>query len=80
MSDERMKDFSHLFEALRAGCPPHAGIALGLDRLIAVMLGVDSVRDVIAFPKSGKGEDLLVKSPSRMTPEQLETYHLTVIN
>jgi aspartyl-tRNA synthetase len=80
MSDERMKDFSHLFEALRAGCPPHAGIALGLDRLIAVMLGVDSVRDVIAFPKSGKGEDLLVKSPSRMTPEQLETYHLTVVN
>lgn len=80
MSDERMKDFSHVFEALRAGCPPHAGIALGLDRLIAVMLGVDSVREVIAFPKSGKGEDLLVKSPSRMTPEQLETYHLTVIN
>jgi aspartyl-tRNA synthetase len=80
MSDERMKDFSHLFEALRAGCPPHAGIALGLDRLIAVMLGVDSVRDVIAFPKSGKGEDLLVKSPSQMTPEQLETYHLTVVN
>lgn len=80
MSDERMKDFSHLFEALRAGCPPHAGIALGLDRLIAVMLGVDSVRDVIAFPKSGKGEDLLVKSPSRMTPEQLETYYLTVVN
>jgi aspartyl-tRNA synthetase len=80
MSNERMKDFSHLFEALRAGCPPHAGIALGLDRLIAVMLGVDSVRDVIAFPKSGKGEDLLVKSPSRMTPEQLETYHLAVVN
>jgi aspartyl-tRNA synthetase len=79
MSDERMKDFSHLFEALRAGCPPHAGIALGLDRLIAVMLGVDSVRDVIAFPKSGKGEDLLVRSPSRITREQLETYHLSVV-
>ena len=79
MSDERLKDFSHLFEVLRAGCPPHAGIALGLDRLIAVMLGVDSVRDVIAFPKSGKGEDLLVKSPGRMSREQLETYHLTVV-
>ena len=76
MSDERLKDFSHLIEVLRAGCPPHAGMALGFDRLVAVMLGRESVRDVIAFPKSGRGEDLLVKSPSRMTEEQLQTYHL----
>ncbi|KAK3058057.1 aspartate--tRNA ligase msd1 [Extremus antarcticus] len=76
MSDERMKDFAHLLEVLRAGCPPHAGIALGFDRLIAVMLGKESVRDVIAFPKSGKGEDLLVKSPTKMTEEQMKTYHL----
>ncbi|KAK4547150.1 hypothetical protein LTR36_001371 [Oleoguttula mirabilis] len=76
MSDERMKDFAHLIEVLRAGCPPHAGMALGFDRLIAVMLGRESVRDVIAFPKGGKGEDMLVKSPTRMTEEQLQTYHL----
>ncbi|KAJ9643904.1 aspartate--tRNA ligase msd1 [Coniosporium apollinis] len=76
MSDERLEDFRHLLGVLRAGCPPHAGIALGFDRLIAVMLGRDSVRDVIAFPKSGKGEDLLVKSPTVLTEEQLETYHL----
>lgn len=76
MSDERMKDFQHLLEALRAGCPPHAGIALGFDRLIAVMLNKESVRDVIAFPKSGKGEDMLVKSPTKMTEEQMRTYHL----
>ncbi|KAK8165045.1 aspartyl-tRNA synthetase [Phyllosticta citrichinensis] len=76
MSDERIEDFRHLLEVLRAGCPPHAGIALGFDRLIAVMLGRDSVRDVIAFPKSGKGEDMLVKSPNKVTKEQLETYHL----
>ena len=76
MSGNRMKDFEHLFEVLRAGCPPHAGIALGFDRLIAVMLGRESVRDVIAFPKSGKGEDMLVKSPTKMTEEQLKTYHL----
>ncbi|KAL9535940.1 Aspartate--tRNA ligase [Sphaerulina musiva] len=76
MSDERMQDFTHLIEVLRAGCPPHAGMALGFDRLIAVMLGKESVRDAIAFPKSGKGEDVLVKSPARMTAEQLETYHL----
>jgi aspartyl-tRNA synthetase len=76
MSEERLQDFKHLIHVLNAGCPPHAGIALGFDRLIAVMMGKDSVRDVIAFPKSGKGEDMLVKSPNAVTKEQLETYHL----
>ncbi|PGH14688.1 aspartate-tRNA ligase [Helicocarpus griseus UAMH5409] len=76
MPAERLADFAHLLEALRAGCPPHAGIALGFDRLVAVMLGRESVRDVIAFPKSGKGEDVLVKCPSEMTEESLRTYHL----
>ncbi|KAJ9216390.1 hypothetical protein DTO166G4_1978 [Paecilomyces variotii] len=76
MPAERLADFSHLLEALRAGCPPHAGIALGFDRLVAVMLGKDSVRDVIAFPKTGKGEDPMVKAPTPMTEESLETYHL----
>lgn len=78
MSDARIEDFRHLLEVLRAGCPPHAGIALGFDRLIAVMLGKESVRDVIAFPKSGRGEDMLVKSPTKMTEDQLKTYHLKV--
>lgn len=76
VSADRMKDFQHLLDVLESGCPPHAGIALGFDRLCAVMLGKDSIRDVIAFPKNGRGEDLLVKSPSLLTPEQLETYHL----
>ncbi|ODH46078.1 aspartate-tRNA ligase [Paracoccidioides brasiliensis] len=78
MPAERLADFAHLLEALRAGCPPHAGIALGFDRLVAVMLGRESVRDVIAFPKSGKGEDLLVKCPSEMTEDSLRTYHLSL--
>jgi aspartyl-tRNA synthetase len=76
MSHEQIEDFRHLLDVLRSGCPPHAGIALGLDRLIAVMLGYDSVRRVIAFPKNGKGEDALVKSPNALTKEQLKTYHL----
>lgn len=76
MKPERVEDFRHLLDVLRSGCPPHAGIALGWDRLMAVMCGRESVRDVIAFPKSGRGEDLLVKSPNRMTEEQLGTYHL----
>ncbi|CAN9327243.1 unnamed protein product [Alternaria alternata] len=78
MKPERVEDFRHLLDVLRSGCPPHAGIALGWDRLMAVMCGRESVRDVIAFPKSGRGEDLLVKSPNRMTDEQLATYHLNL--
>lgn len=78
MSDERIEDFRHLLDVLRSGCPPHAGIALGWDRLMAVMLEEDSVRNVIAFPKSGQGEDVLVKSPNALTKEQLETYHLSI--
>ena len=76
MPAERLADFDHLLSALRAGCPPHAGIALGFDRLVAVMLGKESVRDVIAFPKSGKGEDPMVKAPSMITSEALDLYHL----
>lgn len=77
MPAQRLADFAHLLEALRAGCPPHAGLALGFDRLVAVMLGKESVRDVIAFPKIGKGgEDPMVKAPSPMTEEALSTYHL----
>lgn len=77
MRPERLADFKHLLDALRAGCPPHAGLALGFDRLVAVMLGKESVRDVIAFPKTGKGgDDAMVRAPSPMTEEALQTYHL----
>jgi len=78
MSDERVSDFAHLLEVLSSGCPPHAGMALGFDRLIAVMLGRESVRDVIAFPKSGRGEDLMVGSPTKMTEGQMRTYGLEI--
>ena len=77
MPAHRLADFSHLLDALRAGCPPHAGFALGFDRLIAVMLGRDSVRDVIAFPKTGRwGEDAMVRAPTLMSEEALDMYHL----
>ncbi|KAF7892961.1 uncharacterized protein EAF02_000499 [Botrytis sinoallii] len=76
MSNERMSDFDHLFEALRAGCPPHAGFAIGFDRWVAVLTGRESVRDVIFFPKGNKGEDAMVGSPGLVTSEQEETYNL----
>ncbi|OJK03894.1 hypothetical protein ASPACDRAFT_1852815 [Aspergillus aculeatus ATCC 16872] len=79
MPDHRVADFAHLLGALRAGCPPHAGFALGFDRLVAVMLGRDSVRDVIAFPKMGRsGEDPMVKAPSPISEEAAKIYHLAV--
>ncbi|KAI0881587.1 tRNA synthetases class II-domain-containing protein [Annulohypoxylon maeteangense] len=76
MTDEGVSQFSHLIDALRSGCPPHAGFAIGFDRLISVLLDVPSVRDVIAFPKTNRGEDLLVGSPAKVTPEQKKTYHI----
>ncbi|KAL8786485.1 MAG: hypothetical protein Q9195_008190 [Heterodermia aff. obscurata] len=76
MSEARLKDFEHLIKVLKAGCPPHAGFALGFDRLVALMRGKESVRDVIAFPKGGDGGDKLVGSPARMREEELRTYGL----
>lgn len=79
MKPERIEHFRHLLNALDSGCPPHAGFALGFDRLVALMTGSQSVRDVIAFPKSADGEDKFVGSPSPLTPEQLATYHLKIL-
>ncbi|KAJ1975316.1 aspartate--tRNA ligase msd1 [Dimargaris verticillata] len=68
--------FDHLLTAFKHGCPPHGGIAIGLDRLLAILCGAPTIRDVIAFPKSSSGHDLLMSSPSAATNEQLNTYHI----
>ena len=70
--------FSHLLKGLKSGCPPHGGIALGFDRLMAVLCQADSLRDVIAFPKSFYGRDLLVGAPSELNDEDLATYFISV--
>lgn len=64
LTADKMALFKHLLDALKCGAPPHAGIALGLDRLVSLMLGTASIRDVIAFPKSSSGVDYLFKTPS----------------
>ncbi|XP_068196498.1 aspartate--tRNA ligase, mitochondrial [Antennarius striatus] len=68
----------HLLAALDSGAPPHGGIALGLDRLVAIMVGAFSIRDVIAFPKSVRGRDLMSCAPDLISEEELKSYHISV--
>ena len=65
-----------MLEAFKYGCPPHGGIALGFDRLILLLCGASSLRDVIAFPKTAKGTDLMTDSPSAVEPKQLRDLHI----
>ena len=68
--------FGYMLEAFRYGAPPHGGIALGFDRMIAILCGTPSIRDVIAFPKTAKGADLMTDSPAFVEPKQLRDLHL----
>ncbi|MEK7706966.1 MAG: aspartate--tRNA ligase [Verrucomicrobiota bacterium] len=68
--------FGYMLEAFRYGAPPHGGIALGFDRLIAILCNTPSIRDVIAFPKTAKGTCLMTDSPGSVEPKQLRDLHL----
>ena len=68
--------FGYMLEAFKYGAPPHGGIALGFDRLIAILCGTPSIRDVIAFPKTAKGTCLMTDSPSTVEPKQLRDLHI----
>ena len=68
-----------MLNAFRYGAPPHGGIALGIDRLVAILVGRSSIRDVIAFPKTQKGQCLMTQSPTPATETQLRDLHIATL-
>ncbi|HEY1583270.1 MAG TPA: aspartate--tRNA ligase [Chthoniobacterales bacterium] len=69
--EQQQSQFGHLLRAFRLGAPPHGGIALGLDRLVMLVCGEESIREVMAFPKTNRAQDLMSQSPSEVDPRQL---------
>ena len=70
--------FGYMLRAFQFGAPPHGGIALGFDRLCAILGGRTSIRDVVAFPKTQRGQDLMAMTPGAVTARQLKEAHIAV--
>lgn len=78
-SDVVESRFGYMLKAFTYGAPPHGGIAFGLDRMVALLCGTTSIRDVIAFPKTQKGQDLMAQSPTPVTEKQLKELHIGIV-
>jgi len=74
--EQAAEEFGHILDAFRFGAPPHGGLAIGLDRLVMLICGEQSIREVMAFPKNNKGNDLMSQSPAEVDPKQLRDLRL----
>ena len=78
-TEERAQEqFGFLMNAFKYGAPPHGGIAFGLDRLVSIFAGLDSIRDCMAFPKNNSGRDVMLDAPSVLEESQLRELHLEI--
>jgi aspartyl-tRNA synthetase len=76
--EEVDRKFGHMLEAFRYGAPPHGGIAPGMDRILMLLLDCESIRDIYAFPKDGRGRDLMLDSPAEVSKNQLKELLLDI--
>lgn len=77
--EEARSKFGFLLDALRYGAPPHGGIAVGMDRLVMLLTGAENLREVVAYPKTQKGTDLMTNAPNTVNPEQLAELHVATV-